>query len=423
MKLVGHYCVALTSISITSFLINKRSLMQKMVTLMRIILGCDPLLQPLTGIGNYTKQLSLNLLKSIEVEELFLFAHGKFFPEINLLGPDIALNKTVSKKGNFLQRLRKSLAASPSAVKCYQSVMPTINRIALRDYSDCIYHSPNFVLPPFDGKKVVTVHDLSTIKYPNFHPIARVNFVNNALETVSKDADHIITVSDVVKREIIDTLGVNEDRVSAVPLGASMHFKVRTERETKALLKSYNLEYKKFFLFVSTLEPRKNLENLLDAFEAFKERTNSPIPFVLVGGNGWNNSAIEKRINKLSSKRWVKHLGYLPQTEIHLLYSSAKALLFPSVYEGFGLPVLEAMQSGTPVLTSRKTSMDEITNGSAVLVEHDDVDDITDGITRLAIDDVLCQQLTESGLIRAKEFSWQNCTQQTIDLYSRLKKI
>jgi len=388
---------------------------------MKVILGCDPLLQPLTGIGHYTQKLAKAFQDDEKIEELSLFAHGKFFN--HSLIDSCIINHRVdgSNQTHFklIGEMRSALAKSTTAVKIYSALLPLLNSFTLRKYQDHIFHSPNFILPNFDGKKVVTVHDLSTIKFPQFHPKARVNFVNQQLEKSIFQADHIITDSEYVKREILDTFSLSEHRVTAIHLGADSLFRPRCAEECKTLSK-YNIEYKRFFLFVSTIEPRKNIVNLLTAFSLYREKNANGLPLILVGSEGWNDDAIKVLIARIYAKGWIKHLGYVVQEDIPLLYSSAKALLFPSIYEGFGLPVLEAMQSGIPVLTSKSSSMSEITQKNAALVDINDIDDMSLSIERFCVDDMWVNDLIEGGIARAEEFSWGKCVEETINVYQSL---
>ena len=386
---------------------------------MKIVLGCDPLLQPLTGLGHYTHQLGLGLNQHSDIGELDLFAHGKFFDH-ELLKRN-SFSETISKSNNgLLSKVRAFLASSNNVVKFYQKSIPYVSQFALRNHSDFLFHSPNFILPPFDGRKVTTIHDLSTIKFPHFHPAVRVDFVNNAIEEALQNTDHIITDSVFVKNEIIDTFGEKPSRITAIPLGASSAFYPRSVNECNRLLSTYDLTYKSYFLFVSTLEPRKNIVNLLDAFKNYRQQTPNGRPLILIGAQGWNNESILNKLSYLESKGWAQYLGYVPQNNIPIFYSGAIALLFPSTYEGFGLPVLEAMQSGTPVLTSEHSSMSEISDKFAQLVNPEDITDMTNSIITLAHNEELCGYLSDSGLIRAKTFSWNRCIAETIKVYRSL---
>jgi glycosyltransferase involved in cell wall biosynthesis len=387
----------------------------------QLILGCDPLLMPLTGIGNYTKQLGNALNAHDELATVKLFAHGTFFSEklLNRSVGEVDETGEVAKPG-LLSILRTKLSKSRWVVKIYQWVSPAVMGRRLKPYANHIFHSPNFTLPPFKGKKVVTIHDLSTLRYPQFHPPARVDFLNQALGKVVEQADHIITDSEFVKSEVVRLMGADVAKITAIPLGANAEFMPRCEAQCQQVLAEHQLQYQRFFLFVSTLEPRKNLCNLLGAFAEYRQTNPQGMPLVLVGHEGWQSGDIHQQVMALEAKGWVKYLGYAPQNDVLKLYSGARALLFPSIYEGFGLPVLEAMQSGTPVMTCKDSAMSEITLNHAALTDKDNIGEMTQLIARLAEDDEWVTQLSNEGLARAKDFSWEKCVEQTLAVYRGL---
>jgi alpha-1,3-rhamnosyl/mannosyltransferase len=247
-----------------------------------------------------------------------------------------------------------------------------------------------------------------------------VEYLNHQLVNVVKHADHIITDSEFVRAEIIDMLGADPQKVTAIALGADSVFYARSEPDCRQVMSHYQLEYNDYFLFVSTLEPRKNLLNLLAAYEQYRKKCSEGLPLVIVGDKGWHSEEIHHEVAKLSAKGWVKYLGYISSSRLVVLYSAARALLFPSIYEGFGLPVLEAMQSGTAVMTCENTSMTEITLHHAALTDKDDIAQMTMHITRLTEDQAWVQALSQAGLRRAKDFSWENCTAQTLEVYRSL---
>ncbi len=386
---------------------------------MKVILGCDPLLMPLTGIGHYTNQIGHGLKSNQSIESLEFFAHGKFYHD-NILKTNESLNDSHTGKESVVN-FRQLMASSDLIVKCYSKLLPLLTKFTLRNHAEYIYHSPNFVLPNFEGKKITTIHDLSTIRYPQYHPSARVSFVNKAIDDALTYADHIITDSEFVKRELIQLFGGNKNKITAIPLGADQSYRVRGAGECQNVLALYKLKYKEYFLFVSTIEPRKNLIRLLQAYKIYREKSPNGYPLILVGGKGWNNQAVFDEINIMQDKGWVKYLGYINQTHVPTLYSAARALLFPSVYEGFGLPVLEAMQSGTPVLTCKDSSMSEITGSSAVLIEVNDVEMMAKQIKRLSEDELLCKKLSKSGVTQTLNFSWEQCVLETINVYQSFR--
>jgi alpha-1,3-rhamnosyl/mannosyltransferase len=229
------------------------------------------------------------------------------------------------------------------------------------------------------------------------------------MHAVAKQAAHIITVSEFQRQEIIDLLDVKTEKISVVYLGVEPKFKVYSEAACKATLDKYNLQYKHYSLVVSTIEPRKNSLRLLEAFESLPKEVRLSYPLVIVGDKGWRSADIHKRITQLVKKEEAMHLGYVDEQDIPMLYSAALVFLYPSLYEGFGLPILEAMASGTTVLSSNRTSMPEVAGKACLLVDPYSVQEISDGWQRLLEDKVLRTKLVDAGLKRSKMFSWQQC--------------
>jgi alpha-1,3-rhamnosyl/mannosyltransferase len=393
---------------------------------MKVILGCDPLLHRLSGIGVYTLELG-NALKNIkEIDDLKLFAHGVFFSH-RLLDREQHYNVSDSQKlaekgglSHFSKKVREALGHSKLAVSLYSWVFEYIMMRRLKSCSEHIFHSTNFLLPKFDGKTVVTIHDLSTIKFPEFHPQSRVDLVNTAIINAIENADKIVTVSEYVRREILELYDVDEGKIVTIPLAADPGFYPRTENQYASLLKLNSIEHNEFFLFVSTLEPRKNLLRILDAYKQYAKQSSKIYPLVIVGSSGWDNLVMRQVIQELSNLGVLRHLGYITRSELQILMSSARALVFPSLYEGFGLPVLEAMQSQTAVLTSFDSSMSEICEKNAVLVDPNKTEDIAEGLLALGQNDHLVEDLASNGLRIAKKYSWNLVAERTANIYREL---
>lgn len=374
---------------------------------------------PLTGIGHYTRNLGLLLEQDSRVDSLLLFAHGKFFSN-ELLKQAATSNSNAPPRQSILSHVRSSLSSSTSMVSLYQQIMPFAERWRLRHHKDAIFHSPNFLMPAFSGKTVVTIHDLSTLIFPDFHPQARVNFVNKTITSACQKADLIVTDSEFVRNEVIQRYKLEPERIVSQHLGAQEHFKPRTSEQCANSLIKNNLAYKEFFLFVSTLEPRKNLLRILQAYKQYRQECPDGYPLLLVGGSGWQQTSFKDLLVELMDKGWVQSLGYVSDQHLAILFSAARALLFPSIYEGFGLPVLEAMQSGTAVLTSENSSMSEITESAGILVNPLNVEDIAAGIHTLHSNTNIVTALETAGLKRSKAFSWKACSDNMIKHYQNL---
>jgi alpha-1,3-rhamnosyl/mannosyltransferase len=185
-------------------------------------------------------------------------------------------------------------------------------------------------------------------------------------------------------------------------------------------LKEHNLVKRQFLLFVSSIEPRKNIVRILDAYESLPQAFRNRYPLVFTGSSGWKSEEVLKRIHRLSDTGLVRYLGYTSDAELKYLYSSAGALVFPSIYEGFGLPIIEAQAMGVPVVTSDLSCMPEVAGEAALLVDPYNVQEISGALEQVMLDEDLRQKLKVSGLRNARQYSWDKTAVKTLDVYSRL---
>ena len=274
------------------------------------------------------------------------------------------------------------------------------------------------MLPDFPGRRVVSILDLSTYRYPEHHPEARVRFVNQHIEKSIKHADHIITISNLVKGEIVERFRYPEERITVTYLGADDSFRPLSENEFLEDSQTLKLVYKGYFLFVSSIEPRKNLDRLLNAYIAYRNSCSTePLPLIVTGIPGWKSHNLHSRLKQLQTQSDVRYLGYVDQSLLPTLMAGARALLYPSLYEGFGLPVLEAMQSGTAVITSQETAMAEIGGDAVLQVDPQNTGAMAEAIASLASDEEAVNALSRKGTEQAKQFSWQRCAEQTLAAY------
>jgi glycosyltransferase involved in cell wall biosynthesis len=398
---------------------------------LRVLVGADPLLQQATGIGTYTRNLLLHLQKQGLVDQLKLFANGVFLRDDTSLllddlesGPPPSLiTKNRLGRARLIDAsssLRQFLTQNRLVMEVYDKILPLIERGRLRPFHDYVFHSPNYLLPKFDGPTVVTIHDLSIQRYPEFHPAERVKFLEAKIAAAAACATRIITDSTSVKAEIIDYFGIDKARITAIPLAASSHFRYRTEEECRSFLDPMGLTYKRFFLFASTIEPRKNLLRICAAYKNLRQAGYTDWPIIFVGGSGWRSEAEHIQIKDLVDRGWAQYLGFVEPRILPFLYSSAAALVFPSIYEGFGLPALEAQQSGTRVITSRNSAMAEFASGSDLLVDPLQEDSIMEGMARAVDSDADDDRLQRSG--RASGFSWENTARLTAEVYAQASK-
>lgn len=395
---------------------------------MKVVIGANSLTGPLTGIGYYTKNLVNSLSLHPEVTDLKLLSHGLLSEPINNRSSDNQMDRDPQieahdKKPSFIGKLRPIASRSSTLVELYDAATSLAAKISLRKYaSNDIFHSPDFQFAAFPGKIVVTIPDLSTITFPEFHPASRVTYINRHIKRAIERADHIVTISDFVKSEINEKLGVSNDRMTTIYPGVDRDFSPITEDEFKAAAIAPPVKYKNYFLFVSTIEPRKNLSGLLEAYKCYQEtQGSSALPLIVVGLPGWNSADIHRDLSKLAQTGKVIYCGYVDRDKLRVLIAGSRALLFPSLYEGFGLPVIEAMKSGTAVLTSKNSAMAEISGGAALLVSPYQKEDICDSIIRLHRDDRLVKKAESAGIKVSNEFSWERCASQTVSLYKSLQ--
>ena len=320
----------------------------------------------------------------------------------------------------LMARLRSTLAANRTAVRVYQALIPQLARWQLRGESQAIFHSPNYLVPPFPGKTVNTVHDLSHVLYPEFHPQARVDFMNLAFEDSLRHTTHVITDTETVRQEFIQHFGWAAERVTAIGLGMDAAFHPRSDAELAPVLAKHGLAPRQYTLCVGTIEPRKNTLRLLQAYEQLDPALRRACPLVLAGGKGWKSDDVHRRMEQATQQGWLHYLSYVEQADLPLLYAGARLFAYPSLYEGFGLPIVEAMASGTPVLTSDASCMPEVAGGAAALVNPLDVDAIRQALEQHLSDEDWLTQARAQGLRRAASYSWQRCAMQTLDVYRQL---
>ena len=266
---------------------------------------------------------------------------------------------------------------------------------------------------------VVTVHDMSLRLYPRCHPLRRLLLNRPLMRVAIQQASAIVTVSHSARRDLLRLHGVAADRVSVVHEAASPVFRPITDR---ARLDDVRAKYglpDRFILYVGTIEPRKNLSRLMAAFAAAR-KAGIQQRLVCVGPYGWSSRDLSGHIERLGIHDAVHFTGYVPFDDLPAIYNLADFFVFPSLYEGFGLPVVEAMASGLPVLTSNTSSLGEIARDAAETVDPSDTDAMIDAIRRLATDASLRRDLAERGLARSRAFSWTQTAREMLAVYHRL---
>ena len=282
-----------------------------------------------------------------------------------------------------------------------------------------VYHSPNFSLNVLGrGKSLMTIHDLNFLVYRKFAIASGRWHYAFKIKEYAEKADAIIAVSQSTKSEIIKYLKIPEEKIHVIYEGCSQAFQPLPESEKKEKVKEkYNVKGD-FILCVGTLEPRKNLKGLIQAYD--RSRAKEDFLLVLAGGKGWKYKHIFRLIKQLKLEDRVVFTGYVSDSDLPALYNGASVFVYPSFYEGFGLPPLEAMACGIPVIVSHTTSLPEVVGDAGIYVDPFDIEQISFSIDTVLSDTRLCQTLREKGLKRAKLFSWEKTARETLKLYQQL---
>ena len=287
-----------------------------------------------------------------------------------------------------------------------------------------ITHFFNYYIPPFvKGKTVVTIHDMAFRVFPETVRKKTLLFLKSVIKKSIKRADHIVTVSEFSKQEMMRFYHVPSEKISVVPNGVDLkRFHPENDKEVIEKVKEKYKVSGEYFLYLGTLEPRKNLVRLILAYaEARKEYADFP-KLVLAGGKGWMYDEIFQTVERLNLQHIVNFPGYIADEDVPALLSGAKAFVFPSLYEGFGMPVIEAMACGVPVLTSNGSALKEIAEGAALLVDETSIEEMKKALLQLYQDEKLQQELVEKGMKRAKEYSWEYAGNQLSAVYKSLVK-
>lgn len=385
----------------------------------RIGIDCRKILNPeageVGGVAHYTHYLVRELLKLDHENEYVLFFDNR------ILSTQPYKQKNVTIRQFPFYQYKRYLPIAYSHM--------LISAFITREKLD-IFHDPATILPYlYRGRSVITVHDFAIYEHPDWFPskyLSRQQLSTRMLVPQSiRAAAHIIAISEHTKKDLFKHFRVKPERVSVIPLGVAQETgQVEAVSEVK---KKFQIP-KAYFLFLGTIEPRKNIEGLVRAFQAAFSKLQSTKTLVVAGGRGWNNAPIFKAIaaaNK-SLEPWdndhppVRFLGPVTHEHKLALISGTTAFVWPSFYEGFGLPVLEAMSLGAPVLTSNTTSLPEVAGDAALLVDPKDERAIGEGLLRLDCDAELRASLAERGKTRAAGFSWKTTAEKTLEVYQRV---
>lgn len=282
----------------------------------------------------------------------------------------------------------------------------------------------NYIIPPgVKGKKVTIVHDMAHLSCPETVRLKTRLWLALTLRQSCKRADVIVTVSNFSKNEIIKYMNIPENKIVVMLSGVDLDFFHPNYclNRIEVVLKKYRIS-KRYFLYLGTIEPRKNVQRIIDAYVMLKKKRNDVPQLVLAGGKGWMCDSIYENVMRLKMPKDIIFTGYIDEEEAPLLMCGAEVFLFPSLYEGFGTPPVEAMACGTPVISSKVASMPEIAGDAALLVNPYSVEEISEAMENLMDDEDLRLSLRKKGLERAKKYTWENSANVLKKIYQNLQK-
>ena len=353
---------------------------------MKIAIDTQTILGQRSGFGFYVKNL-VEGLKAVDYEDEFV-----------LISPETELDLSTPQRFIWDQYIFPGQAKK--------------NKVD-------ILHQPCFSVPIFyHGKKVVTAHDIIPYIFPKFLPLASRLYFSKWMTFSYKYADHIITDSESTKKDLIKYLKLPENKISVIYLAASKEFYPRRSEEITRIKSKYQIT-KKYFINVGTIEPRKNLLFLVEVF-SLAVKLGIQENMIIVGKKGWYYDELFTLVKKLNLQERVIFTGYVPDEDIPILYSGATALTFTSIYEGFGLPVLEAMACGTPIISSDSSSLPEVVGDAGVLLSVKDKKTWVENMVKISQNVELTQQLSRKSIEQAKKFSWEKCAQETSQVYKQV---
>jgi len=285
-----------------------------------------------------------------------------------------------------------------------------------------LYHGPDFVLPPVSKKvrKIVTIHDLAFLEHPEYAVPSLAAYLKKVVPEAVAHADVVATVSHEVSRTLIEHFHTPREKLTVVPNGVGTHFhRVTDPVILSATQHKFGLKHP-FVLGVGTLEPRKNHIGLIKAFHQAQQKKHGPAMLAIAGGQGWLYEETQRVVAELKLEKKVRFLGRVSDLELVSLYSMADIFAFPSFFEGFGIPRLEAMACGVPVITSNVSALPEVAGDAALLVDPHNIQEMADAIIRLLENESLREELRQKGYQRVQQYTWTESARKMLDVYQRL---
>jgi len=372
----------------------------------RVAFNATPLLSTVTGIGNYIAELGAALAELSDVDPYSFYRH-RWSHEHPTVPAGSAIRRSMVECLKPLIPFRGTLRNASKHLGF---------REGLRRFGIDLYHEQNYIPLCYDVPVVITVHDLSWIRYPESHPIDRVRWLERELRNALDRASAILVDSDFVRREVLTTFGLDTERVHMAHLGVPRGFHPRDAIETAPTLGRLRLTHGGYVLTVATIEPRKNLSHIVDSYAQLPSALRERFPLVIAGAKGWHSSAMVTRLRSLSEQQ-VRFLGHVERPVLTHLYAGAALFAFPSLYEGFGLPPLEGMASGVPVIVSDRASLPEVVGDAGQMMDPSDTADTAARLRALLENPAERDAMRARGLERAASFTWAKCAAVTQGVY------
>ena len=360
---------------------------------MRIVIDAVPLLIRSAGVKNYLYYWIDALRRAAGKEEIATF------PALEGLG-------RLDHDASVAVPWRTGLGLAELALANY-SPLPVLDFLCRG--ADVFHASALIRRPPSRVRLTATVHDMTCFLMPELHPADNLR-ADRSYADVMRRADGLIAVSECTRRDTIRVLGIPENRITVIHSGIAPAFFDPPPDAVAAVRQRYGLN-RPFVLFVGTIEPRKNLDTLLDAFQNLPASLRETCDMVVAGPKGWAPAATLARLQK------VKYLGYVPEADMAPLTAAATVFAYPSLYEGFGFPVAQAMAAGVPVVTSNLSSLPEVAGDAALLVDPRSTSELCAALTRLLQSPDLCSELARRGRTRAQDFRWEVCAAKSLDFF------
>lgn len=367
-----------------------------------------------TGVGLYT----YNLVKNIITIDLANQYQINIFDFLNRNKSKDKVTELFRGDGNDRVHVRECILIPYGVYARFQELFRFVFYETLLNSKVDIVHFFNFILPrKIKSKTINTVHDMNYIRYPETMSKTNYNIHRKNLQRSCRDADFILTVSQNSKNEIMEFMNVSPDKIDIASPAVDTNI-FHPIKDCGWIKDKYKIPGG-YILYFGTLEPRKNITSIIKAFKTVSEK-NADINLVLAGQKGWMYEEIFRLIQDLHLQDRVVFTGYVPEEDAPALYSCAEAFVFPSLYEGFGMPPLEAMACGTPVIVSNTSSLPEVVGDAGILVDPHDIENISFEMDRLINDSEVRKTLSEKGLEQSRKFTWEDSARKVIEVYNRL---